>query len=101
MSKHTQGDWWRDDEGFIAAGHGDTYVTIADPHCSDLDIDEREANTALITAAPDLLEACQHLVKHLSELPNDTEKCRILKLALNNRAGDMIHAAIAKALDQS
>ncbi len=60
---HTQGPWWRDDEGFIAAGSGETYVTIADGDCSDLDIDEREANKRLIAAAPDMLAALERIVE--------------------------------------
>ena len=63
MSKHTPGPWWLDDDGFIASGDGDTYETIADPHCSDLDIDEREANASLIAAAPELLEALEHITQ--------------------------------------
>lgn len=50
---HTPGPWWRDDDGFLAAGSGDTYVTIADFDCSDdIDADEREANKSLAMAAP-------------------------------------------------
>jgi hypothetical protein len=57
MCKHTPGPWWRDDDGFVAAGHGDTYVTVATANCSsDLDIDEREANTALIVNSPRMLD---------------------------------------------
>jgi hypothetical protein len=59
---HTPAPWWRDDDGFIAAGNGDTYVTIADFDCSnDIDIDEREANKDLALAAPELLEALYEL----------------------------------------
>lgn len=51
-AKHTPGPWWRDDDGFIAAGSGDSYVTVADFDCSpDLGPDEREANKALAIAA--------------------------------------------------
>lgn len=57
----------------------------------------QEERAALIAAAPELLEACQELVKHIETLPDDTEKCRTLKLALNNRARDMIRKAIEKA----
>ena len=63
---HTQGPWWRDDDGFIAAGSGETYVTIADGDCSDLDIDEREANKRLIAAAPDLLAALEAVDAYLA-----------------------------------
>ena len=58
MAMHTKGPWWRDDDGFIAAGSGDTYVTVADFDCgSDIDIAEREANKTLAIAAPDMLAA--------------------------------------------
>lgn len=66
--KHTQGPWWRDDDGFIAAGSGDSYVTIADFDCThDIDIDEREANKSLATAAPDMLAALKRCVDQLSQ----------------------------------
>lgn len=48
---HTQGPYWRDDDGFIAAGTGDDYVTFCDTNCNNLDIDDREANTAFIVKA--------------------------------------------------
>ncbi|MES2287742.1 MAG: hypothetical protein V4547_18775 [Bacteroidota bacterium] len=44
QDKHTEWELWRDDDGFIAIGHGDNYHTFADLDCSDLDISEREAN---------------------------------------------------------
>lgn len=91
MSKHTPGPWWLDDDGFIASGNGDTYETIADPHCSDLDIDEREANARLIAAAPELLEALEELV----------EQCETAQGLSDYNYGkfDLVHAlkAISKA----
>ena len=51
----------------------------------------------LVNAAPKLLAACIELVKHIETLPDDTEKCRILRLALNNRAGEQVKEAINKA----
>lgn len=62
---HTPGPWWIDDHGFIASGNGETYVTVADPHCNNQDIDEREANARLITAAPDLLDALRRVMRHI------------------------------------
>lgn len=60
---HTPGPWWRDDDGFIASGHGDTYVTVADANCNiSIDIAEREANTTLIAAAPDMFDALKALL---------------------------------------
>jgi len=59
LMKHTKEPWELSDDGFIYSG----YVRIADPHCSQLDINEREANAKLIAAAPELLEALQDLVE--------------------------------------
>lgn len=54
--------WWRDDDGFIAAGSGDTYVTIADFDCSkDIDVDEREANKTLCIMAPEMFKMCEKI----------------------------------------
>jgi hypothetical protein len=72
--QHTLGPWWRDDDGFIAAGNGESYVTVADPNCSD-DLDEREANANLIAAAPqifDALELCEAALAELSRLDDGT-----------------------------
>jgi len=44
-----------------------------------------------------LLAACKAIVEHTNNLPDKPERTRILKLALNNRAGNMIKAAIAEA----
>ena len=51
---HTPEPWWLDDDGFIAAGSGDTYSTGADPHCrpsADYG-EENEANARRIAACP-------------------------------------------------
>jgi hypothetical protein len=50
---HTPLPWWIDDDGFIAAGSGDDYQTVADPHCrptADYG-DENGANAAFIIRA--------------------------------------------------
>lgn len=61
--EHTPGPWWRDDDGFVAAGFADTYVTIADFDCCDsIDPDEREANKTLAIAAPEMLAALRTLL---------------------------------------
>lgn len=49
--QHTKGDLWRDDDGFLAIGSGDSYHTFADLDCNDLDIDEREANKERVIKA--------------------------------------------------
>jgi hypothetical protein len=100
--KHTP--WpWREHEGFIIGRfNSDNEIhDICDPRCApsnDADtICEMNANTLLIAAAPELLEACQEFVKHIKSLGTDTEKCRYLSVALNCRAGELIENAIAKA----
>ena len=48
--------YWVDDDGFIAAGHGDDYQTVADPHCrptADYG-PENDANAAFF------VHACNH-----------------------------------------
>jgi hypothetical protein len=52
-TEHTPGPWHRDADGFISSAK----ETIADPRCSSLDIDEREANATLIATAPAILTA--------------------------------------------
>lgn len=56
-TKFTPGPWWVDDDEMVAAGSGDSYVTIADPHCSKIDPDDRTANANLISAAPEMFDA--------------------------------------------
>jgi hypothetical protein len=68
---HTPGPWWIDDDGFVASGSGDTYTTIADPHCGNQDIDEREANARLIAKAPDLRDALQNLLTAIHHRENN------------------------------
>ena len=69
MTKHTAGPWMLTDDGFIISGLSKGYITIADPHCSDLDIDESEANAALIAAAPEMLEALRYCIKGYDNNP--------------------------------
>lgn len=85
QATHTQGPWWRDDDGFIAAGSGETYVMIADGDCSDLDIDEREANKRLIAAAPDLLAALHEV---LSLCDRDSDIGRVVIAAIAKAKGE-------------
>jgi hypothetical protein len=55
----TPGPWWLDDEGYIAAGSGESYVTIAEPIGVDMPATQSEANARLIAAAPELLLAAK------------------------------------------
>lgn len=64
---HTPGPWTLDDDYFVSCESG----IICDPHCShDIDMSERDANAALLAAAPDLLEAIRTLRDHMDDNPN-------------------------------
>lgn len=95
---HTQGPWYVDDDGFIVTGSAETYVKIADGDCSDLDIDEREANKRLMATAPDLLSALENLLAltelHIAERSKTPEEEDTF-LACHHIA--QTRAAIAKA----
>jgi len=93
-TKHTPGPWTRDDDGFIYAGSGETYVTLADFDCTrDLDIDEREANKSLACAAPELLAALELAVHYL-----DHPDIRAMNFAMRSEVASVkAHVAIAKA----
>ena len=58
----TPGEWW-EDAGFVAAGHGDTYRTVADARCDVAPFSD--ANTEFIILAhnlmPTLIEAVELL----------------------------------------
>jgi hypothetical protein len=103
MSKHSPGTWLVDDDLDVELGGSGAWALLNnnDPEC--------KANAHLISAAPDLLEAIIHLrtyVKVLHEQwvedgkPLNT-KLHGLAVCLNNRSGDMIDAAIAKATGET
>jgi hypothetical protein len=118
-TQHTPGPWKSSDrwgnfgdhdrhEADAPVGQTSRFsYSVADPdnfivaHCTNplvtMSSERSEANARLIAAAPELLAACLELVEHIETLPDDTEKCRILRLALNNRAGEKVREAINKA----
>ena len=59
------------------------------------------ANAELIVRAvnahDDLVAAVRGFIAHIEGMPDDTEKTRILGLALNNKPGEDLRAALAKA----
>ena len=73
---HTPGPWWIDDDGFVASGNGDTYTTIADPHCGNQDIDEREANARLIAKAPAMHDVLSRVAAFWAggDVPEDLDR---------------------------
>lgn len=63
--KYSQGPYRYDEDGFIynAEGH-----IVSDPHSSpDVDIDEREANAVLFTAAPTLAGLLAETISYVEE----------------------------------
>ncbi len=92
-TKHTPGPWWIDDDSFIASGNGETYKTIADPHCSDMDIDERMENARLIAAAPKLLETLNKVIEQLSPI--------IYKMSVKKAFSELLTIEEAKKLIRS
>lgn len=72
---------WRDDDGFIAQGKGDTYKTFADTNVNDDDIDDRERRTDQIIAAYNNTYA-----KGINpeSIPQLQEQNRVLREALEN-----------------
>jgi hypothetical protein len=84
INRHTPTPYWIDDDGFVAAGSGDSYVTVADVHCrpsADAG-DEMEANAKFIVGA---CNAYHQLVEALDQL---------------NEAAWALDAAIDGATDQ-
>lgn len=67
-STHTPAPWWVDDDGYIAAGSGDTYVTVAEGLAPSDDLDEITANLNLLAAAPELLAALEDMVQTVEYL---------------------------------
>ena len=97
--KHTKGEWVIDkDNTMVAILKDGVYKYIADcnPHHfsnSELDDEECEANAKLITASPDLLEACKDMLDTLEEqLTYDAKENEDIIMAI-----DKVTNAINKA----
>jgi hypothetical protein len=89
MSEHTPGPWMVNKYGGVGAGEFGTNPCVIQ---SDgfIGEDREEADKALISAAPDLLAACEAVVDDLS----DEERANMGDLY------DLVCAAIAKARGQ-
>ena len=93
---HTPGPWNEGrgrinekDPAFYRVDVLNSSKTIRVAIASGVGQDVAEANARLIAAAPELLEAAKELVDHLSKMENGKW--------LNNRPGDLLERAIAKA----
>jgi hypothetical protein len=64
-STHTPAPWYVDADGFVCDQQD---KKVCDPHADDRDIDEREANAALIAAAPRLLNALEMSEQAIEEV---------------------------------
>lgn len=94
--KHTPGPWYRDTEGFIVSDIDNCSIKIVDADCSDVDIDEREANKTLIMAAPELLLACKNardvfaalITGDLKEIQTNSQTLKMLRYAIKKAEGN-------------
>lgn len=66
-TQHTPTPYYRDDEGFIASGIGNSYVTVADTNCNLLDINTREANVEFIIGACNMHDSLKTINSELLE----------------------------------
>ena len=103
MSKHTPGPW-RNEHDFASICKDNQ--TLARLYYGEGRSEfESEANAKLMAAAPEMLEALEAIVEHAKSMQDawDTDgnqpntKMHGLAVCLNNRAGDLIEKAIAKA----
>lgn len=94
--KGTKGEWERDGSAVVVNG-----VQIADIYCSrecsvsemnDMDISEMVANTKLISAAPELLDAAIRSWMLLSDIPEEFMDNSIEKTV------NKLESSISKAL---
>ena len=109
MSGHTPGPWTLAESRHIETTSGTFYLTYGSVPKTGAPLfrnfSELDENARLIAAAPDLLEALLHLKRYVDVLKQQWEedgrpldnKLHGLAVCLNNRSGDMIDAAIAKA----
>lgn len=97
-------DLWRDDDGFIANGHGDDYQTFADTNVNDLDIDDRERNTEFIITAcnsyHDMYEALKEIEQFLTSYEIFDRNGRNMYEDISDTF-EIIQAALSKANPQS
>lgn len=71
---------------------------IADAAAADAKAEECDRQYATLIAQRDaLLAAAEDFIETIDNISDYTEKGRILRRALNNRAGEMLRAAIAAA----
>lgn len=89
MSEHTPGPWWAggdDDAHMVYSGDVDTVDAVADCGRDDGDAEAEAANARLISAAPDLLAACELALESYTRWvtlgPLDVAACRQVSAAV-------------------
>lgn len=97
-AKHTPGPWWDTESGVRDRGGYICHTRPAQRYPDqderfEKETQERAANKRLIAAAPDLLEACQAIIKYDEGDPDD---CAALMLDYAS-AVEAARAAIGKA----
>lgn len=87
MNKHTPGPWVKNGINWYGSNGEKVVISNGPAYGSKIHFPSAEANTRLIAAAPELLEALETLAEHFEYYMGDNE-CRPLENA---------RAAIAKA----
>lgn len=95
MSKHTPGDWIVSGDSIVTSDETICIATIETDGGYEATRDEREANSRLIAAAPELLEALKAVIKDVC-VPQSDHPWAIQQ----REAHELARKAIAKAEGQ-
>ena len=107
MNKHTPGPWVDAGAAVCAAykgqgGEANQLIQIAHlPHPDEFEKDEWQANADLISAAPDLLEACQSVVQAYMQFQAECLADGWPKLEGEAEAVTKCRIAVAKATGEA
>jgi hypothetical protein len=91
FKSHSPTPYWIDDDGFIASGSGDTYITVADVYCRS----RREAADEMDANAVFIVRACNAHDRLLAAAKN---ALKFLELPGYHGAGATADAALARAI---
>ena len=86
--QHTVGPLWIDDDGFIAAGTGDSYQTIADTRSSPNAVADADFIVLACNSHYQLMAACEAALKDYEQyLPSAATVPSILRAAIAKARG--------------